>query len=318
MKRLNNNDIDLLDKPNSSKWAALLLAPLTTNPITARPRFHSPTFLASLQASLIPVQTAHYYVTRHPSLPLTLIRVSLHDPHAAPVYPERKRIFWLGFPAGGDHIFTTLGNTQRGAGEVVVSGVAHAVSRSGCRFELKPGRLQARTLESMCSLRGAEGASGGMAAGWGVYVEGFEDSPLALPKDELDDKEEEGEMLLDPQARKRRKLVKTRFGNTGVGDGAALESAYFEVAEKFPEDPELAREGQTGNNDGKGTFVPKLGIKFDGTHIFAGIREMAEEGEGIDVMTLPGWMTGEEAVSSGVVRNGKVIRKKGAGRFSKA
>jgi len=158
-----------------------------------------------------------------------------------------------------------------------------------------------------------------MAAGWGVYVDGFEDSPLALPKDEWDGQvdEEEGEML-DPQSRKRRKLVKTRFGNTGIGDGMALESAYFEVVEKFPEDPELAREGEEGSNGEKGIFVPKLGIKFDGAHIFAGIREMAEEGEGIDVMTLPGWMTGEEAVSSGVVRNGKVIRKKGAGRFSKA
>jgi central kinetochore subunit Mis15/CHL4 len=212
-------------------------------------------------------------------------------------------MFWLAFPSGGDHVFTNLGATNLdGLRDIVVAGIANAVSRAGCRFELKPGRLVTKTLESMCTHRGTEGASGGLAAGWSIYVDGFENSPLAVAKDIAEEEDGEG----DAATRKRRKLVAARFGKTSMGDGAAIESAYFEVQEKFP------------GKEGEPAFRPTIGIRLEGTHVYAGIREMAEKGEGFVVEKLPGWMVGEEGVSSGIVRNRKVLRKKGDGKFIKA
>jgi central kinetochore subunit Mis15/CHL4 len=208
-------------------------------------------------------------------------------------------MFWLAFPAGADHIFTTLGLTKAdGLYDCVVSAIETALSRAGCRFELKPGRFVAKTLESMMTHRGAGAASGGMAAGWSIYVDGFENNPLALPKEVAAESEGEGE---EAALKKRRKLVAARFGKTAVGDGAALESAHFVLQEKFRDEE----------------WTPKIELRLEGNHVFAGVREMAEKGEGIDVEKLPGWMVGNEGVSSGFIRQGKVFRRKADGKFSR-
>lgn len=299
----------------------------STTPLL-RPRFHTHAFLTSLQSALKPIQTAYFFAAAHPSLPLTAIRVSLHDPHTPATYPQgrrSRRLFWLAFPAGADHVFTTLGASTAADGglrDVVVAGIANAVSRQGCRFELKPGRLIAKTLQSLCAHRGAEGgASGGMAAGWSIYVDGFECSPLAAPREigEGGESEEDGsggkgrgsrgdargaEAEDDPGASKRRKLAAGRFGATRLHDGAALESVYFEVQEKCP--------------PGNRSFRPTIGIQLEGSHVFAGVRQMAEKaGHGFAVDNLPGWIVGAEGVSSGIVRDGKVLRKRGDGRFNR-
>ena len=257
-----------------------------------------------------PLRTAHFFAAVHPSstLSLTVIRVSLHDLHAPPTYPSSKRsVFFLAFPQGSDHIFTTLGATNTdGLRDIIMSGIAHAVSRQNCRFELKPGRFLAKTLESMCSHRGARGSAGGLAAGWSIYLDGFENNPLALPKEVALGDDGEGE---EDEGWKRRKMVAARFGKTGVvDDGRAVECAYFEVEENFP--------GERGRKD---MFRPTIGVRLMGPHVFAGVRTMAEKkGGGAVVEKLPGWMIGEEGVTSGIIRNRKLLRKMADGKFSKA
>ena len=51
-------------------------------------------------------------------------------------------------------------------------------------------------------------------------------------------------------------------------------------------------------------------IAFTGTHVFAGIRQLVEEGI-IDGEKMPGWMTGEAAVTIGAVREGRIRAKDG-------
>ena len=53
-------------------------------------------------------------------------------------------------------------------------------------------------------------------------------------------------------------------------------------------------------------------LTFQGTNVFLGLRKLVESGI-IKVEKLPAWMTGEEAVSGGTVRNGIVVRGKGGG-----
>ena len=53
-------------------------------------------------------------------------------------------------------------------------------------------------------------------------------------------------------------------------------------------------------------------LTFHGTDIFAGLRKLAEKGM-LDMEKLPPWMTGEENVSNGLVRDGVMISGKGGG-----
>lgn len=292
--------------PTSQKWSSLFLSPAT--PLSSsQPRFYLPTFLSALQASLCPTQIAHFFTTTYDELPLTLIRVSLHDPHAALVLPPRRKTFWLAFPQGGEHVFTTL-NSGEGVRDLVVAGIAEGVSRSGSRFEVKTGRFQARSLEAMCHFRGAQGGSGGLVAGWGMYVDGFEGNPLAPPREIKDNTVAERQ--------KRQRLLGVRFGKEQMQNNKAVESIFFELREKYPEaGMPIDDDDEDGADEGDGVFRPTVGIKFEGNHVFRGIRKIsAIEKSMFDLEMMPGWTVGDEGVTSGIVQEGRVRRKKN-GRF---
>jgi central kinetochore subunit Mis15/CHL4 len=57
---------------------------------------------------------------------------------------------------------------------------------------------------------------------------------------------------------------------------------------------------------------PFVRLTFHGSHVFAGIRQLVESGI-IDGERMPGWMTGEEGVTIGAVRNGRIRGHKGSG-----
>ena len=59
-------------------------------------------------------------------------------------------------------------------------------------------------------------------------------------------------------------------------------------------------------------WAPNVQMVFSGTDIFSGIQKLVESG-GIDGKKMPGWMTGENGVSIGVVRNGRIRGNKGSG-----
>jgi central kinetochore subunit Mis15/CHL4 len=57
---------------------------------------------------------------------------------------------------------------------------------------------------------------------------------------------------------------------------------------------------------------PNVRLTFYGPHVFGGIRQLVECGI-IDGEKMPGWMTGEEGVTIGAVRNGRIRGHKGSG-----
>ncbi|KAI1481411.1 CHL4-domain-containing protein [Daldinia eschscholtzii] len=69
--------------------------------------------------------------------------------------------------------------------------------------------------------------------------------------------------------------------------------------------------GRSGERDRKG-WAPQVRVSFHGSHVFAGIRQLVEAGI-IDGEKMPGWMTGEEGVTIGAVRNGRIKGFKGSG-----
>ncbi|KAI9642657.1 chromosome loss- protein [Ciborinia camelliae] len=154
-----------------------------------------------------------------------------------------------------------------------------------------------------------------------------------------------------PEMVKRRKnIAKARFGNSAKSnDGKGIERLDIRLEDTFPSlasitpepENESAIERQRQKNkgrrgtveaaldrldeeDGDGiaeterdergrdTWKPDIRITFHGNHIFAGIRELVEAGI-VDGEKMPGWMTGEEGVSLGVVRRGRVRGFKGSG-----
>jgi len=102
--------------------------------------------------------------------------------------------------------------------------------------------------------------------------------------------------------------------------------------DEWPEGRERSREPRTGrrsavqeilnqerDEDGTqmekaagGRWRPNVRLTFHGTHVFAGVRQLVEQGV-IDGERMPGWMTGEEGVTIGAVRHGRIRGHKGSG-----
>jgi central kinetochore subunit Mis15/CHL4 len=141
-----------------------------------------------------------------------------------------------------------------------------------------------------------------------------------------------------PESKRRKEVAKGRFGTSAQpDDGQGLERFEVRIDDPFPATQSNATEpnddtsrlsapagrGRRGrpsildrtaeeteqlqNDEG---WVPNVRIAFTGTHVFAGIRQLVEEGI-VDGEKMPGWMTGEAGVTVGAVREGRVRAKDG-------
>lgn len=149
--------------------------------------------------------------------------------------------------------------------------------------------------------------------------------------------------------KRARVVAQARFGESArVGDGRGVErvdvvidDAYpaadvppDEDEEEAPQPPHTSRaatgrpkpadvaldrarnegaeeEEEEGDGDG-GTWRPSVKVTFHGTHVFAGMRQLVEAGV-IDGEKMPGWLTGEEGITIGAVRHGRIRGYNGSG-----
>lgn len=321
--------LDLVDHPSAHKWTAAVLSPLGSSSSAANPlppHFYPATFAHTLQSLLRPMVAPHYFTARHPTLPLTLMRLQLHDPSTAVsstlAFPPAKRIFWLAFPEGaGGYVYYNIGTGADSLRDVVRQSIADAVSRAHARFELRPANLSARTLEAVAFYRGCGGGEGGMVGAWSIYLEDGADAGVlpdhqrTVREKKVQEKKVEEEardvavaVVVDEAVAKRRKIAEGRFGSGAIeGDGTALEKVEFRLDEKFPSS------GDEGEGEGEEGFRPKVMVRFEGSHVFAGIRSMVEQGVGFDGSKMPGWITGEEGVTVGTIKDGRLLKRKAPG-----
>lgn len=89
---------------------------------------------------------------------------------------------------------------------------------------------------------------------------------------------------------------------------AGRRSNVHEILDRERDEDEI---GQTGEGP-SGRWRPNVRLTFHGTHVFAGIRQLVEQGV-VDGERMPGWMTGEEGVTMGAVRHGRIRGHKGSG-----
>lgn len=92
-------------------------------------------------------------------------------------------------------------------------------------------------------------------------------------------------------------------GARGPTRRTGVEAALREAAENDGWDPTEALNPRH--------WTPNVRITFQGSHVFAGIRQLVEAGI-IDGERMPGWMTGEEGVTAGIVRHGRIYGDKGS------
>ncbi|CAJ2510818.1 Uu.00g064430.m01.CDS01 [Anthostomella pinea] len=138
--------------------------------------------------------------------------------------------------------------------------------------------------------------------------------PGLLPVEE--DNEDEREADGHDEARGRKKSNKGRKNNV---DASLLqeEDPDEDEEQRIPDNStrdETARGGdkQHSSEGTNNKWRPIVRLTFHGPHVFAGVRQLVEAGV-IDSARMPGWMTGEEGVSVGAVRHGRIRGHKGSG-----
>ncbi|KAL7922924.1 centromere protein Chl4/mis15/CENP-N [Trichoderma austrokoningii] len=148
-------------------------------------------------------------------------------------------------------------------------------------------------------------------------------------------------------AKRARVIAKARFGDSSlVADGKGIEKFDILLKDPFPantaaaeaqgKDKEQAsapgesstsarrrtidaalRQAADGDEElnepeNPSQWRPTVQITLQGNHVFAGIRQLVEAGI-VDGERMPGWMTGEDGVTVGVVRHGRIRGNKGSG-----
>ncbi|KAK6499617.1 hypothetical protein TWF481_009982 [Arthrobotrys musiformis] len=337
----------LLDHPSSLKWTASELVLEEGKKLAGDklPKFQPVVFCKSILEIMDPMVQCHPYYIAHPSLPLTIVRLSLHSPYPLPtVPPPANQIFYLAVPTSSPHLFFTPQRSQ--LADVCRKSLPIALSSQHRRYDLVSTALSAKTLEALVARKGCERGDLAAGGGWSVFaVEGegaAEGDPLeaSRPRKRRSlDADMDGGSNNNGEGKKRKRLAEERFGKSAtVGDGSGLERVEVKLREVWPKGkgvpgvlgvvdgnaakgkkgrPKKDVSSGTNSEDGplvdeqapwKGrSWMPNVDVVLEGTHVFAGVRTLVEEGV-FDGEKIPTWMTGEEGKSVGMVKGGTILK----------
>ncbi|KAK2745922.1 hypothetical protein FQN55_005994 [Onygenales sp. PD_40] len=169
--------------------------------------------------------------------------------------------------------------------------------------------------------------------------DGKENIPL-LGQEVGGKKKKEPFQAIDPQtaqvAKKRKLAVNSRFGTAGLQHPVSIPTETHPQPQRLPKQqpipqPALDRlsirlldpvspspspitqpDASDSDDETPTTNPPVISLTLSGSHVIAGLRQLAELGV-VDAARMPSWMSGEEGVSEGVVKGGLLLRRKGGG-----
>lgn len=295
-------------------------------------------FLDALAAELSKLFMSYIYVCKHPKLPLILVRVQVFDlmpqlsrgrkqsrsqhPHITSHKP-----YILAFPSNSPHLIHSP--VADLVSQVILTVVENCLShnrRDQHRLTTPSNQKAVRSLEAIHILKGCSRFGNSLGA-WTPYADGTVDcSPLASISKQLDHKTTK--VTAVSKEDRFRKLANIRFNGTAEG---TLKSTrlYDDVrplkkAKVYNGQLEIQSENEFASiapvryvqfelnervkeNDDETSLVT---IKLIGTDVFAGLHELAanafeEDSAVVDPRTIPRWLTGEEGIRCGKVRNGR-------------
>ena len=328
----------------------------TTQDPPIYPQIQPATFVSTLSDEISTLVKAHYHishVSRSSTSSLPILRLHVSDSpytHTTPkdsnLFLESARALYIALPPSCPYIYVALSGPAASTNRkdastattkmdiaslkrTVLEAVPKALSRPHSRWSLEPTNLMAKSLTTICALRGNErsGASGGA---FSIFSEGEVDTSPLDPR--VDGNEEKKELKVQNTKRKRKILaerdsninaadvvmnVAKRFGVVGVQEDTAKQANSIEPVQtlktsKNPSAPALDRVSVRIESDKPEAM--QFNLTFNGTDVFAGLRQLAELG-GIDTKKMPSWMTGEEGASLITVRDGVVIDGKAGGAW---
>lgn len=306
------------------------------------PRFHPSTFLQKLEAQILPDMKVHYHIDRPAGLAMLVVRVFLVDsPYATTAalgfsspgesaQVDISRTLYIAFPNASPYVYlsrpqvvgVTGGSDAKAFRNLVAEGIPKALSQPHKRYKLKYADMSTKNLSAMLFSK-ANARTTAAGGGWGIYADKNKaDSPLdtALPTPPLSEEEDTdvlatvaGEKRAAPVlpvdqifSKKTKRFAQARFGESAkMDDGRGIERLDIRM-----EDPFNGPDAEPDVEDG--AWTPSVKLTLRGPHVYAGIRQLVELGV-IDGEKMPGWMTGEEGVTIGAVKKGRIRGHKGSG-----
>ncbi|KAL9118211.1 MAG: hypothetical protein Q9187_005246 [Circinaria calcarea] len=278
----------LVDHPTSHRWTALKLVRLLpeANDISVHsaekddrhlPRFHAPSFLRNLQSEVGALVKAHYHLSRLPSMPITLLRMQIHDsPYTSQGSRTTSRnvqaldistTIYVAFPDDTPFVYVSLvtpsgsssGGNNKTIRKAVIDAIPKAFSKPLERYGLKATSLSARSVSALVAVRGSTRGNSA-AGGWSIFAEGsVEGNPLqstVIRNQEylqFDDKE-------NLQANER--ISGTKRNHQTECEGNPLLNEHEDSLPKRRQHVALSRFGKSGvEADGKG--IERLDIRIE-------------------------------------------------------
>ncbi len=304
-------------------------------------------FLDHIIKNLSNLYLTHIYISRHPELPLIIIRIQMYEythrkhhkraqiitHHGKRKNPDiiSRKPYYLAIPTSSPNIIHSASNEDDLASKLILQAVEITLSTSFRQVRLMKNKTPpVKTLEAMNILTGVS-RHGNMLGSWAPYADGIVDiGPLGEIEDHI---------LLNPgitgsydgkeasEREKRKTIAALRFkGTTG---SAPNEKSYLEKSNK-PDtlDDEDKSEDDTEKNEyasvvplqtgeffiqnalkkkNNSEIPPSVRLRLFGNDIFAGLHELAVEGV-IDPVKIPSWLTGEEGLNSGIISKGQFTK----------
>lgn len=330
----------IVDNPNAYFWVLSSVKDAwdKETPISLDP----PSFLKKMAQHLSDIFMCYIYVCTHPEMPLVIIRIQVFDllpgnltgrirnraerPHITSHKP-----YFLAIPMNSPHIIHSPGNDV--VSEVVLQVVESSLpcdSRNFLRLERSKSQKAVRSLESMHILKGSSRFANCMGA-WAPYADGVADiSPLAKLDEHAVVKGPLALQECDTEEHRREKLANIRF--KGSSSGQLVSDRLYDQAKPLKQkkrhnDDIDDRRSRIKSDNKYRSIAPiryaefeiqePLGdedddlshvvVKLVGNDVFAGLHELSVQNKAdvVDPETLPGWLTGEEGLSCGVVKNGQ-------------
>ncbi|KIX96269.1 uncharacterized protein Z520_08047 [Fonsecaea multimorphosa CBS 102226] len=292
------------------------------------PQISPQAFLSALKAEISPLVKAHYHLHRMPPpYQLTILRLyitpnSAFAPRRSKIPTRAKhatdagRIMYIALPDSCPYIYISISgspsssssngrsNGQKGMmakvdmaamKRIVLEAIPKALSRPQRRWALDTTKLVARSLRTMCELRGNHkpGTGGGAYSAFADGATASEKSPVDVLRDYAEDKENDERLL----------LIEKRFGNMSGEHHAPLDRVHVKLCNAIPIEADGREKSSSSFNhaaeEQKTDGANDITLTFSGSDVFLGLKTLAELGpEYIDLDKLPSWMTGESGVSS--------------------
>ncbi|EPX72297.1 kinetochore protein Mis15 [Schizosaccharomyces octosporus yFS286] len=250
----------------------------------------------------------HTYMLQHPTLPIWLMRIQLHEsskPSSLHLLPSSRRVLYLGIVKNSDVVLHNIFLKNDVCHRLFLQCLTRVVDRLQTASFLQPLEITGKSLESLYQILGSHRKTNALGA-WQIYGNNeIDSSPLDLRPTNLAAKYFYPKQLVSKTLSETDRKIATqnRFGDLS---NQALDRVIISLNHDYLDDEEEGLRNASVRGKPLSTsdvHRPVLTLQFRGQHVFQGIKELCEEGA-MDPITMPSYLTGESGKSMLYVYDG--------------